>query len=271
MYSEAEFTARWIAAFRELADGDVELSFRLASGHTGKPRASSLGDCARKQLYACTGVPHTDSGDPPWAATMGYAGEALCRETLRHMGYTVTHVDIPDDLPFSGHIDDVLEGLDLDCLTLWDNKVRGTYGMRQLITRGLPAADPTMYLQMQAYMYALGLTQCMITVQPHDLSLMKREVSSYMKGYGGSPLIHRIVIQADREAQEIALVRSTELQAAINLDTMVRREYNNAKTAFPCGWCDWHAQCIVDDSIADQLELTSMPDYAEEINLEGNA
>lgn len=269
MMSSTEFTRRFAEAFHQLDTEDREMRFMLTSGHTGKPRASSLGSCGRKQDYQMNSVEPTDIGDPPWAASMGYAGEALAREALRLMGYTMETAVVPEDLVFSGHIDDLISGLDLDDEVLvWDNKVRGTYGMRMLMTKGLPAADVEMYLQMQAYMWGLGKKRCMITVEPHDLSLMKREVKSYMKGADVSPLIHRIVIDADPAAQRVAIARATEAQAAANLGIRIRREYNNASDKFPCGWCEWRSRCIRDDNIKEQLELTPIPSQWTALDLE---
>ena len=268
LMSNAEFTARFIAALRSLDEEDHEYTFGIHTGHTGKPRASSLGGCGRKQLYAMKGTAKTEILDPPWAPMMGYAGETIARQVLIRMGYSVQTMMLPDNLPFSGHIDDQLSGLDLEVPTLWDNKVRGAYGMRMLVTKGLPQADTEMYLQMQAYMLALGLKQCMLTIEPHDLSMMKRELKSY-KFDMESPLVHRIVIQADKAAQDVAMARATELAGAAALDLMVRREHNNQKTTFPCGWCDWRTQCILDDE-GDQVVLTPMPpEWTDTVDLEG--
>ena len=268
MMSNAEFAKRFTDSLRALDEEDREYSFSIRTGHTGKPRASSLGGCARKQLYAMRGTPKTEILDPPWAPMMGHAGEAIVRQVLIHMGYVVQTAMLPDNLPFSGHIDDQLHGLDLDVPTLWDNKVRGVYGARMLVTKGLPAADTEMYLQMQAYMLALGLKQCMLTIEPHDLSLMKREVKSYKMDVA-SPLVFRIMIEADKAAQDVAMARATELAAAKALDLMVHREYNNASSSFPCGWCEWRTQCVVDDTIEEQTTLTTVPAEWTELDLEG--
>ena len=257
--SSTEFTARWLEALDQLGDEDAQYTFRIESGHTGKPRASSVGGCGRQQGYATTGVPKTDPGGPPWAAMMGYAGEAIVRRVLTRMGYEMTSVELPKDLVFSGHVDDVIRGLDLDIPHVWDNKVRGTYGMRMLIQQGLPTADPQMYLQMQLYMLALGLSKTMLTIVPHDLSMMRREVKSYKLDVD-SPLIYRIIVDADTAAQDVALTRATEVAAANALSVVIRREYD--RKGFPCTWngggCEWFTRCVVDDD-GDQLQLTPIP------------
>lgn len=268
MIHDATWEARFAASLTRLGECDREYTFRIANGYTGKPRASSLGSCARQQWYAMRQTPVTDAQDPPWPTMMGYAGEAIAREVLRDMGYSVDTATIPDDLPYSGHVDDIISGLDLgDERVVWDNKVRGVYGMRTLMTKGLPAADPEMYVQMQAYMAALGLRRAMLTILPHDLRLMMREVRTYK--LAGSPLVHRIMVNADAKTQEIARARAVEIAGASALDVIVRREFNPASKAhevFPCGFCEWRSRCLADDFTTEQIEVTRLPDY--ELDLE---
>ena len=170
--STEEFTKRFHASITEIADDDIEYTFKTNHVSTGKPSASGIGSCARKQWYSLTNTPATEPPGLPWASMMGFAGEAIVRETLWNMGYTVEKAELPTDLPYSGSVDDVLHGLDLDQWTLWDNKVRGAYGMRVLIRDGLPKADADMYVQMQCVDPSTPVLKADLTWSPiGDLSV----------------------------------------------------------------------------------------------------
>ena len=267
MFTEAEFAERFVAALCTLQDEDRTYEFRVESGVTGKPRASSLGSCARQQYYKLTKTPVTESVDvktgkfSPWSALMGHAGQSLAELVLQRMGYTITVRGLPDDLPYSGHIDGILSGLDLEKPALWDSKIRSEYGVRQLATKSVKQTDLEMYMQMQAYMKALHLTYAVLTVIPHSLSSMRQEMSRYKLDIP-SVQVTRVIIEADSEAQDILTQRAIDLAAAQAMGVMVHREFNpvgKEHAVFPCGWCEWRTQCMVDEFIEEQITVTPLP------------
>ena len=69
--STAEFTKRFHASITEIADDDIEYTFKTNHVSTGKPSASGIGSCARKQWYSLTNTPATEPPGLPWAVHDG--------------------------------------------------------------------------------------------------------------------------------------------------------------------------------------------------------
>lgn len=246
---DREFSDRYFTAMAELDMGEVSLGVTITSGHTGKPRASSLGDCARKQLFDLReGVEGAEVLPNPglWSSWMGHAGESVSRAVLMRMGYTIEQPDVPEDLPFTGHVDGVISGLDLDTPAVWDNKVRAAYGFKLLVTTG---PDDPMYYQMQAYMHALRLERTLITLLPHDQSAVRREFK--FAKMDEPEMVQRLWIEADPIAQSTLLQRAEAVSAAHALGLMVNREFNPTDRKFPCWWghggCPHIQDCIMAD------------------------
>lgn len=252
LFSDEEFASRWRDAMARLDASPHEYRFVVESGHTGLPRASSIGACTRKQLFSISDEPRTDVGNPAelWAPWMGFAGQALSGAILQEMGYTLTVPDMQTSEYMTGHPDGVLTGLDLgDEVVLWDSKIRGTYGHKLLLMGEFPGVDPEMYLQMQMYMKWLGLDHCMVTVHPHDRGAFKRELRMTKKEL--TPVVEeltvqRLIIEANPEHQQLGEDRAQALLAARELSMQVNREHNPTDPkdmVFPCGYCEWRTRC----------------------------
>ena len=256
MYSDEEWGEAWLEAMRRVAEYDtIRLDVVIEGGDVGLPRASSIGICSRQQWYRLTDTPKTDVLTPMhnWSAWMGWAGQELVVTILREMGYTVSvpPLGIVRDV-LSVHPDGEISGLDLgDEVVLWDGKVRNAYGYKSLLKGRMRAVDPPMYLQMQVGMEAQGRDKCVVTLHPHDLSTTTLELKKYkLDGKVHNAVAHRLWVERDVEAQQLAVDRATALITASSLNLMVNREANPAKDRFPCGFCPWRARCPEDDADA---------------------
>lgn len=270
------------------------LQFTVQSGTTGKPRASSIAGCGAQQWYALTDQPKTDDAsaksydfiEDSWAAWMGFAGEAITRTVLSRMGYILSSPDVygdcmnchhpvqtedecvlcdcdDHDAIMTGHVDDAIEGLDLPFPHVWDNKVRNAFSFQKLLVAdSVKSADRQMYGQMQTYMRFLDMEGTMITVNPHDSSTTRNNLTRRKEPIPiDSVVVFRKFIPADYDDQNLLLERAGGLNSAIALDIRVEREYDPDTTYFPCGWCPWKQRCRVDAMEGGEtIELPPIPD-----------
>ena len=271
-FTDAEFAERWLAAMASVAAKPrAEYAVVIESGDEGLPRASSIGNCARQQGYRLTYTPETDPSHPSqsWSQWMGYAGQEFASTVLTEMGYAVERPGLLQSDYMTGHPDGVLTGLDFgSARVLWDAKVRNVWGFRDLLSKPLKVADQSIYLQLQFYMAQLGAVFGVVTIHPHDLSTWKTELrrsKQEIKDAITEPVVHRVFIEADPVAQEIAERRARDLLSAKALDLVPAREFNplDPKDArFPCGWCSWRSRCLTDDINAVEgrvVEVTPIP------------
>mgnify|MGYP001574493661 CR=1 FL=1 len=199
-----------------------------------------------------------------WPALMGYLGQELSANILVQMGYTlvVPGLRIVKDV-LSVHPDGILAGLDLPKPVLWDSKLRNCYGFKDLLKGPLKQQDAGMYLQMQEGMQATDTERALITVHPHDLSTWKVELSR-AKLTLAEPAVHRIWVERDEKAQQLAVDRAQGLLAAKALGKMVRREFNPASNKFPCTYCPYMVACVqadlTDPTGGDMMTVTPIPE-----------
>lgn len=260
MMVDEEFAREFRAALGRLATKErLDYSVTIESGFLGLPRASSIGSCARQQLYLLRCEPQTDAPDPTssWPAWLGNAGQVIVAGVLREMGYTVEEgIDINIGGVLSGHLDGELSGLDLDETYVWDCKLRNVYGFLEMLSNG---PDLVTYLQMQAYMHARGRNRALITVLPFDLSIWRTELRRRKLD---DIVVHRIVVEANTEAQELIFKRAEALVTANTLGTLVHREFSPVSmpdARFPCGYCPWRTRCVIDDLDEEALAVPAVP------------
>jgi hypothetical protein len=196
---------------------------------------------------------------------LGNLGQGLAAAVLKHMGYTVLaeeeECSIADGL-ISGHLDGELTGLDLeDEVVVWDSKLRniwGLFGTKKsfgLVTHGLPYASQEIYLQLQSYMLARQRERAIITAHPFDMSVTKQQAA--IKKMEALPA-YRLVMEADEEAQQLAIQRGQLVAVAANLGLSVTAEYSPAVDSYPCDYCEWKARCMVQGP-AGEITLPPIP------------
>lgn len=259
LFSDEEFQQRFIQALGEVSEQDFTLVSEHLNRPTTGPRMSGLGSCGRQQVYSATQTPKTNPKNriDNWNALLGGLGQQLTAAVLRQMGYTLTseeqEVSLEDGL-ITGHLDGELTGLDLeDEVVVWDSKYKniwGLFGTKQsfgLVTDGLPFASTDIYLQMQTYMLARNRKRAIITASPFDMSTTKQEAAK--KKMLPQPA-YRLVIDADEEAQRLAVQRGQLVAAAVKLGIPVTPEYDANRNAFPCTYCEWRARCLIDGPTA---------------------
>jgi hypothetical protein len=267
LFSDEEFTQRFLAALAEIGEEDAVDSIFSERYDDTNPRMSGLANCARQTYYAITETEETEpmSPDRHWPSQLGTYGQRLVARILRKMGYTLTdeekRVELADGL-IIGHVDGILSGLDLgDSRVIWDSKFRnqwamfGTRDSAGLITHGLPVADPGIYMQLNCYMAAEGVDRAIVTVHPFDLSSIRREAA--IKGLTASP-VYRIIIERDDTAVELAQTRGKILLVAKQLGIVPDREFNPTSNKFPCSYCSWRSRCIRDGQ-SNRLALPPLP------------
>ncbi len=80
-----------------------------------------------------------------------------------------------------------------------------------------------------------------------------------------------MVVEADEEAQKLALTRGKMLNAAIKMGEagLPAREFVPEKTHFPCDYCEWKTRCSVLEKdnygmvLPDPASWSMKPDISE--------
>lgn len=259
LLSDSEFTRHYLSSLNEVASKDFSIPVNYEKVETLGPRASGLGDCARKSYYELAGFPKTEPENftRHHSSVMGRFGQAMTTLVLREMGYEVydeeSTVSVADGL-ISGHLDGQLRGGDIPegQHMVWDDKWRGVYGMvgtknskglvTDGITYGLHTTDPGMELQMQTYILATGATEAWVLVHPFDLSAL-RTAGYRLKDLDVQP-VYRVHVQPSEEHQKVGIARGQTLAAAVKAQLLPAREFNPVKDNFPCGYCDFRSLCM---------------------------
>lgn len=259
LFSDEEFKARALQALSELDSSEWQFAYEHLHRETTGARMSGAGDCGRKQVYAANGTIPTNPRNPMdhWNALSGSILQNYTALLMRKMGYTITNeeadVALEDGL-ITGHLDGEISGLDLgDEIAIWDSKYKnawGLYGTKAsfgIVTEGLPYSSPQIYLQMQLYMLARQRQRAIVTISPFDMSTTKQQAA--IKKVDLSPL-NRVVVEADEDAQRLGVQRSQLVAAAVTLGVNVTPEFDPNREQFPCTYCDFRAQCIIDGPAA---------------------
>ena len=249
---------------KALASLNGDVTFRLVpddeqSDNNSVVRASSIGNCTRQQWYRITRSIRTgSSGENTWANLMGHAGQVVVAAALRAMGYVVDNEEQTGEWEgIRGHIDGTLSGNEFgNELVVWDSKIRNAFGYRMLL-KGLPAADPSIWLQLQVYSAALKAKQAIVTVVPFDLSTNRSLMNQYK--VDGDPSLQWIVIDANKKDQELAAERAAMITYAASNDLLPSREYDPERGKFPCTYCEWKDLCLLEGDDKSYV-VTALPE-----------
>lgn len=173
--------ADFSAAFEALID-EAMMAAQQAEPKRGYLGASRVGEeCLRKLAYEFHQTPK-DEGREFNGRTLrifkrGHTGEDNMAERLRLAGFEiVTHKQDGRQIGFatvwseekqchlfSGHIDGVITkapyASGVVCPALWENKVLGDKGWKDLARKGVEVSKPVYYAQMQLYMAYLDLAE----------------------------------------------------------------------------------------------------------------
>lgn len=206
-------TADYLAAVGTTFEMDVN-----AVREHDKPRASSLGSCARQQAFMMAGTPHDETGkseasarstDGELTAEQGRMFEDLSVRVIENMGFgivdrqlcighpkcTPESIQGPEDFPVSGHPDGRLvqmvrgewkmEPYDAplaDGLTWgWEHKHLGRYAYEKIIKEGLMKAEPVFIMQGGMYGYALGWDASLFTIIAQDSSSTRGDMTANLR------------------------------------------------------------------------------------------
>lgn len=176
-----------------------------ATQERAKPRASSLGACARQQAFMMAGVEPDPMGseasargtDNVLTAEQGRMFEDLSVKILEHMGVAVINrqITLPDNYPVTGHPDGELgeyEGL------YWgfEHKHLGRWAYEGTLRYGLYKAEPNYVLQSALYGDALGWDMAQFVIVSQDSSSIRTDIRRSLEyktpsaRWGADPEIH---------------------------------------------------------------------------------
>ena len=164
-----------------------------------RPRASSLGACAREQGYMMAGVEHDPIGaegsargtDGDLTAEQGRMFEDLSVRIIEGVGLSVVdrQIELPDDYPVSGHPDGRLvqqkpdgQVQHIDGL-IWgfEHKHLGRWAYEKIIKVGLFDAEPNYVLQSALYGHALGWDAALFVVVAQDSSSIRGDMTANLR------------------------------------------------------------------------------------------
>ncbi len=182
-----------------------------------KPRASSLGSCARQQAYMMAGTVHDDLGsheasaraiDGELTAEQGRMFEDLSVKVIEQMGLRVVDRQLcighekctpqsiqgPVDYPVSGHPDGRLArdigpmgqpmvdriGED-ELIWGWEHKHLGRYAYEKILKEGLMKAEPVFIMQGGMYAHALGWDADLFTIVAQDSASVRGDMTANLR------------------------------------------------------------------------------------------
>jgi hypothetical protein len=95
------------------------------------------------------------------------------------------------------------------------------------------------------------LEHAIVTAHPFDLSGGK--VQAAIKKTPAAAA-YRKVIEANSEAQDLAVARGRMLSVAADKGMLPNAEHNPARDSFPCDYCEWKTRCqVIDKGNFDML------------------
>ena len=253
--------------------------------HAIKPRASSLGHCARQQAYdMCATVPDaigvTGSRltyDSDLTSEQGRAFEGLMERTLSTMGIDVENSqnELPSTYCVSGHPDGELnlsrylerqsthnEG----DATKWgvEFKHLGRFGYTKTIRQGIRNAHPQYVLQGALYGDALGWDAILYIVSSQDASSIRADAAQSLRYK--TPVARWAETLTDWDPKlhvEAVSMKEPDIDALLSIARVraqwlsdwkvndgnpahVAPEYNVSADKFPCTYCPFLTTCIND-------------------------
>lgn len=174
-----------------------------------KPRASSLGACARQQAYAMAGTKKDELGaeysgrtiDNELTAEQGRHFEDLSVQIIESMGLRVVdrQIELPPEYPVTGHPDGRLEDPRSDDVIgpglyvpttdrlsdglVWgfEHKHLGRYSYEDVLKKGFEAAHPNYILQTALYGDALGWDASLFLIVAQDSSAVRGDATSNLR------------------------------------------------------------------------------------------
>lgn len=155
-----------------------------------KPRASSLGACARQQAYMMAGVEHDPIGvegsarqtDQELTAEQGRMFEDLSVSILATMGFEVVNrqIALPDDYPVTGHPDGELGDI-RGIYWGFEHKHLGRWAYEKILKVGLFEAEPGYVLQSAIYGDALGWDAAQFVIIAQDSSSIRGDITANLR------------------------------------------------------------------------------------------
>ncbi len=243
-------------------------------GRREKPRASSLGSCARRQAADLAGVAPSNPAPHVLTQEQGRYVEDLTCEVIEHLPHGLTVVDrqieLPDDYPVSGHPDGRLapaecpESRPLGDGRVWgfEHKHLGRFQYLKTFREGFLNAHPDYMAQLTLYGDALGWDAALVVVLAQDGSSTayeqrqserwattgKTQATRDRHAWATRPdWDAKVLLYAYDLAQYRAFAvaglhrRAEEIAAASGRPETVKREYHpevpdGETNNFPCSW-----------------------------------
>lgn len=156
-----------------------------------KPRASSLGACARQQAYMMAGQEHDPIGvegsarqtDQELTAEQGRMFEDLSVAIIERMGFAVVdrQLSLPADYPVTGHPDGRLVTPDSSLVWGFEHKHLGRWAYEKILKVGLFEAEPGYVLQSALYGDALGWDAAQFVIVAQDSSSVRGDITANLR------------------------------------------------------------------------------------------
>lgn len=253
------------------------------------PRCSQIGRCMRMQWLELMGYESAPAdGGRELAARQGNWQEEPVYGYLQAAGYTVhstqesifyhTYHGEEEKAPltctvplststgwqllFSGHIDGIIEGPGLSERHLLELKALRAQAYIELATKGVEAAEPAYYMQVQLYMHALNLPGCIFIAVAKDQSSVRSMQRLYQANNGKGimwfrpdpemvvrpgdidSVLHIEHIPYDEDAAVLGVLRAKELLRCVGDRTPAQREFDPYGDDWQCRYCDYRDACL---------------------------
>lgn len=214
-------------------------------GEVRTPRLSATGHCLRQQYYEITGASENAiDASNPWELSDGNLHEGDIKTYLRLSGFRVRDEQdevalfLEDGSAVKGHPDGIVEtdifGYDkmvLEC------KSAGFLGYRDICLKGIRAAQPGYYQQIQSYMAALRVLRGIFVVKAKDSGAVRRSLS----GTSHHAKLYIEIVDADQDVVDGVRARHLKLRGALDTLTPPDPEYKPAD--WQCRWCRYREVC----------------------------
>lgn len=245
-FSKAEF----YAAMQKYAD-EEQVRLNPATGKPPKPRASSLGRCARQQAADMVGTPTTNPQSPESVVTteQGRRVEDLSADAIAFLNKGLIlrrGMALPDDYPVTGHPDGEFGILADGFKWGWEHKNPGRYGYMDIIKGTFEATQPGYLTQVVLYGDALEWDRVLVQVVSQDASSIrtersmenrKKDSAAWVNHEDYDPKVQLIGLDLHPLYPFIPALHERAKQIAeLGTPDKVAREYDG-KVNFPCNYC----------------------------------
>lgn len=247
--TSAALTALLDGSYKALKDAEPPRNY-LGASMMGK-------ECARAVAYEYHKTPKDPdkgfSGQLYRVFDMGHDGESRMAQYLRVAGFNLIEkrsdgqqfgYSVIDGL-MRGHIDGVITaGPDVGCAwpALWENKALNNDGFNSVKNKGVEKAKPIYFAQVQVYMAYMTLDRTLFTCLNRNTGEVSAEI------------IELDVYKAQRLSDRgVNVVRSANPEEF----TRIARD----ETDFRCRFCDYHATCWGQKTVANQQDESDAPSW----------